>query len=77
MQLQPLLLKLNELLNGRLFHIPYYQRAYSWETKQRNDLFGDIERVQTSDEDHFMATVVGLAKEKSGSLRTSLPSLKS
>jgi uncharacterized protein with ParB-like and HNH nuclease domain len=62
MQLQPQLFNLNNLLNGRLFHIPEYQRAYSWEKKQRDDLFGDIERVRASNEDHFMATVVGLAR---------------
>ncbi|MGB3507276.1 MAG: DUF262 domain-containing protein [Xanthobacteraceae bacterium] len=43
MQLQPQLFNLNNLLNGRLFRIPEYQRAYSWEKKQREDLFGDIE----------------------------------
>lgn len=64
MQLQPQLFNLNNLLNGRLFRIPEYQRAYSWEKKQRDDLFGDIERVKASDEDHFMATVVGLTREK-------------
>lgn len=64
MQLQPQLFNLNNLLNGRLFRIPEYQRAYSWEKKQRDDLFGDIERVKASDEDHFMATVVGLTRGK-------------
>ncbi len=62
MQLQPQLFNLNNLLNGRLFRIPEYQRAYSWEKKQRDDLFGDIERVKSSNEDHFMATVVGLTR---------------
>src|SRR4051812_8089649 len=62
MQLQPQLFNLNNLLNGRLFRIPEYQRAYSWEKKQRADLFGDIERVRASNEDHFMATIVGLTR---------------
>ena len=62
MQLQPQLFNLNNLLRGRLFRIPEYQRAYSWGTKQRDDLFRDIERVRTSNDDHFMATVVGLSR---------------
>lgn len=62
MQLQPQLFNLNNLLNGRLFRIPEYQRAYSWGKKQRDDLFGDLRRVHASDEDHFMATVVGLVR---------------
>ncbi len=60
--IQPKFLKLNELLNGRLFRIPPYQRAYSWEQKQRRDLFSDIERLRTDGGGavHFMATMVGL-----------------
>jgi len=64
MQLQPILLSMNNLMSGRLFRIPEYQRAYAWGKKQREDLFGDIKRVQSSHEDHFMATVVGLTREK-------------
>jgi uncharacterized protein with ParB-like and HNH nuclease domain len=64
MQLQPILLSMNNLMSGRLFRIPEYQRAYAWGKKQREDLFGDIKRVQASNEDHFMATVVGLTREK-------------
>ncbi len=60
--IQPKYLKLNELLNGRLFRIPPYQRAYSWERKQRRDLFSDIERLRAHGGNavHFMATMVGL-----------------
>lgn len=66
MMIQPKYLKLNELLNGRLFRIPPYQRAYSWERKQRRDLFSDITRLRHSDNDavHFMATMVGLNRGK-------------
>lgn len=62
MMIQPKYLKLNELLNGRLFRIPPYQRAYSWGRKQRNDLFSDINRLRAANDDtvHFMATTVGL-----------------
>ena len=52
---------LNELLSRRLFRIPYYQRAYSWHSKQRTDMFDDIENLRENPEGfHFMATVVGL-----------------
>jgi len=64
MSIEPKLLTLYGLLTGRLFRIPAYQRAYSWDTKQRQDLFSDIERVaQRLDDVHFMATFVGLRKE--------------
>jgi len=64
MKLQPTLLTLIELLNGRLFRVPEYQRAYSWEKKQRLDLFDDIKRMKTTGDDHFMATIVGLMGER-------------
>ena len=56
---------LYELLSGRLFRIPHYQRAYSWHSKQRDDMFSDIENLKGTPEDsfHFMATVVGLRRE--------------
>ena len=55
---------LDELLSRRLFRIPHYQRAYSWNRKQRNDMFGDIENLKGTPESfHFMATVVGLRRE--------------
>ncbi|MDD2705071.1 MAG: DUF262 domain-containing HNH endonuclease family protein [Acidocella sp.] len=63
MQLNPLHLKVATLLQGRLFRIPEYQRAYSWGTRQRNDLFEDIKEVARSGREHFMATVVALARD--------------
>ena len=62
MQIQPLFMTLNTLLIGRLFKIPDYQRAYSWGTKQRGDLFFDIQKLKGSDKGHFMATMVGLRR---------------
>ena len=56
-------LNLDKLLQGRLFRIPDYQRTYSWETKQRKDLFSDIQKLselQGNDRQHFMSTVVCL-----------------
>jgi hypothetical protein len=64
MRLNPKHLTLDELLQGRLFRIPNYQRAYAWVTKQRTDLFEDIREVQRSGRDHFMATIVCLARDK-------------
>jgi hypothetical protein len=64
MRLQPVYDTLDELLQRRLFTIPDYQRAYSWNPKQRNDLFGDIMEILVRDDDrhHFMATIVCLKK---------------
>lgn len=62
-EIQPRHLSLIDLLDKRLFTIPDYQRSYSWPTRQRKDLFDDIEAVWSEvDEDsiHFMATVVCL-----------------
>lgn len=66
MQIQPLYMTVGNLLSGRLFKVPEYQRAYSWQPKQRADLFRDIEKVFSSDSDstHFMATIVGLRRKK-------------
>ncbi|WP_206185583.1 DUF262 domain-containing protein [Thioclava sp. JM3] len=52
------------LMQSRLFRIPDYQRAYSWGTRQRSDLFEDIREAARSGREHFMATVVALALEK-------------
>ena len=56
----PELLSLADLLNGRLFKIPDYQRAYSWTSRERGELFGDIRKTFDKDERHFMATIVCL-----------------
>ena len=63
MQLNPMHLTISGLLAGRLFRIPSYQRAYAWEMQQRSDLFADIQNVKKSERDHFMATVVALARD--------------
>ena len=55
MQLSPLHLSVAKLLDGRLFRIPGYQRAYSWQSRQRADLFKDIEEAHRSGREHFMA----------------------
>lgn len=64
--IQPQYLTLAKLFDGRLFEIPDYQRAYSWTSQQRLDLFGDIDKSMTKGEDagHFMAAVVCLRRRK-------------
>ena len=64
--IHPQYLPLSKLLVGRLFRIPEYQRAYSWTSSERQDLFGDIEKVRTRGQDagHFMAAVVCLRRAK-------------
>lgn len=62
---QPKLLTFDQLLEKRLFRIPHYQRAYSWQSSQRRDMFKDIEELMSKSRDsHFMATVVGLYESK-------------
>jgi hypothetical protein len=65
-EIQPQLLTLSGLFSRHLFRIPQYQRAYSWHSRHRKDLFGDIFATWRagSDRQHFMATVVGLRREK-------------
>ena len=64
MSIQPNYLPLGKLLANRLFRIPPYQRAYSWQRKQRNDMFDDIKNLEGDTEDfHFMATMVGLCRD--------------
>lgn len=61
--IHPQYLTLGNLINNRLFRIPEYQRAYSWETPQREDLFGDIRKMkQSGSAEHYMATMVTLTK---------------
>lgn len=64
--IHPQYLPLSKLLDGRLFRIPEYQRAYSWTKHQRQDLFDDIEKVfeKGPDAGHFMAAVVCLRRKK-------------
>ena len=52
---------LDELLTTRLFRIPHYQRAYSWQDQHRDAMFNDIQSLRNmpADSFHFMATVLG------------------
>lgn len=63
-KIQPQYLSLSKLLDRRLFRIPDYQRAYSWTSQQRKDLFEDLTKTHAKgkDEGHFMAAVVCLRR---------------
>ncbi len=64
--IRPEHMTLTELLDRRLFEIPDYQRTYSWETRQRTELFEDIKRVTKKNlgESHFMSTIVCRRKDE-------------
>lgn len=66
MAIDPKLVTLAGLLQGRLFRIPEYQRAYSWTERQRTAMFEDIEQLaeRKPDHQHFMATVVVLERAR-------------
>lgn len=52
------LLTIKDIFNNRLFNIPDYQRGYSWETPQLEDLINDIEQVSCKDYVHYTGTIV-------------------
>src|SRR2546425_11617416 len=58
--IQPTYGVLQELFANRVFRIPHYQRFYSWQSRQRLDLFSDLRKLANleADEHHFMATLV-------------------
>lgn len=64
LQIQPQLQTFGQLISGRLFNIPDYQRSYSWGTPHRRALFEDINQTWEAGNDrtHFMNTVVGLRR---------------
>jgi len=58
--IQPIYGVLQSLFADRVFRIPHYQRFYSWQHRQRQDLFSDLRKLGDLGEDqhHFMATLV-------------------
>ncbi|MFB6200400.1 MAG: DUF262 domain-containing protein [Halorhabdus sp.] len=44
------------------FIIPSYQRRYSWEDDQIDDLWKDLQKIESDEEDHFFGTVVFMAR---------------
>ncbi len=58
--IQPVYAVLQTLFADRVFRIPHYQRFYSWQNRQRQDLFSDLTKLADQEEEqhHFMATLV-------------------
>jgi uncharacterized protein with ParB-like and HNH nuclease domain len=57
--------KFLQLLNSKIeYHIPVYQRSYSWTDKQCQRLLNDIIRIGSNDtlDSHFMGSVVSINK---------------
>lgn len=54
------LLTLNDIFDEgkRQFSVPDYQRGYSWEKEQREDLIADIKQIQHQRHRHFTGTIV-------------------
>lgn len=52
------LFTLQDILASRLFEVPDYQRGYSWEQPQWEDLVNDIEHVCDKDYVHYTGTIV-------------------
>ncbi|NKC14548.1 MAG: DUF262 domain-containing protein [Gammaproteobacteria bacterium] len=56
---------LKELLsNGRSYHVPPYQRDYSWQQEHWEDLWDDLKAAETSDSDHYMGAIVVEATDR-------------
>jgi uncharacterized protein with ParB-like and HNH nuclease domain len=57
---QPFYVTLSKLFADRLFVVPVYQRLYSWEKQQLDELFSDLRDLskKAEDEDHYMGGIV-------------------
>jgi hypothetical protein len=57
---QPSYVTLSNLFADRLFVVPEYQRLYSWEKQQLDELFSDLRDLsnKAEDEDHYMGGIV-------------------
>ena len=50
---------LNEILgNGKIYRVPQFQRDYSWEEDNWEDLWNDIEKAAETKSAHYMGSVV-------------------
>jgi hypothetical protein len=48
--IQPTYGVLQTLFANRVFRIPHYQRFYSWHTRQRQELFSDLQKLANQEE---------------------------
>lgn len=52
-------LTLNEILgNGKIYHVPQFQRDYSWEQDNLEDLWNDLINIYQNNEAHYMGSIV-------------------
>lgn len=53
------ILTLNEILgNGKIYRVPQFQRDYSWEQDNLEDLWSDLETAELQSAPHYMGSVV-------------------
>jgi hypothetical protein len=62
MEIELRYVSLRDLLADYDWIVPEYQRVYSWQTTQQNELLNDIVASFERGESHFMATIVGCRK---------------
>ncbi|WP_256392870.1 DUF262 domain-containing protein [Natronoarchaeum rubrum] len=48
----------DELFEENVFHVPRYQRFYSWERSEWADLWNDLSNMAKNDREHYMGTVI-------------------
>jgi len=60
--------RLYRLLDGYVFHIPEYQRFYSWSKPHWDDLWNDLFNIIDEDRDHYMGTVI--CKDEKNAIET-------
>ena len=52
-------LSFNEIIgNGKIYKVPLFQRDYSWEQDNWEDLWNDILNIYTDNESHYMGSIV-------------------
>ncbi|APX95383.1 DUF262 domain-containing protein [Natronorubrum daqingense] len=56
--------RLYRLLDGYVFHIPEYQRFYSWSKPHWDDLWSDLLNIIGEDRDHYMGTIICKDEQK-------------
>lgn len=56
-------LSFNDIIgNGKIYKVPDFQRDYSWEEDNWEDLWNDIVLINKNDESHYMGSIVLLDK---------------
>lgn len=61
---EPKYTTISGLVQNALFRIPDFQRMYSWEKRQRRELFDDILSAAENNSEHFLSTIVCLRRGK-------------